>query len=202
MSYRVGLTGGIGSGKSTIACLFAELGVPVIDTDTISRQLTQADGAAIPAIKTVFGKKYIDSNGELDRAKMRELVFSDSESKHRLENILHPLILDQAKSLANASTAAYVLLVIPLLFETSSYQDWLDRTVTADCSEANQIARATKRDSLNEKTVRAIMAQQLSRAQRIKMSDDVISNDGSLSELRSKITELHRSYMALSQSSN
>jgi len=218
MSYLVGLTGGIGSGKTTVAALFAELGVPVIDTDTISHQLTQYGGAAIPAIQSAFGEEYIDGTGALDRAKMRGLVFSEirkpvfsemrervfsaASAKHQLEKILHPLILAQAKSQAAASSAPYVLLVIPLLFETNDYQGWLNQTLTVDCSEQTQLARATRRSGLGEQTVRAIMAQQLSRSERLKRADNTIQNDGTLVEIRQQIAQLHQRYMNLARRSN
>lgn len=202
MSYCVGLTGGIGSGKSTAASLFAELGVPIIDTDSISHQITQSGGAAIPSIRAEFGADYIDATGALNRAKMRQLVFSDSAAKHRLEQILHPLILAQARSQALSSPAPYVLLVIPLLFETSDYKNWLQHTVAVDCSEDTQLARATMRQGLNEQTVRAIMSQQLSRSQRLQLADDAINNDGSLTELRMQIEPLHQRYLGLAQGSN
>jgi len=202
MSFRVGLTGGIGSGKSTVASLFAELGVPFIDTDVISHQLTQSGGAAIPAIRAAFGEDYIDTTGALDRVKMRQLVFSEHAAKLRLEKILHPLILAQARSQAESSPAPYVLLVIPLLFETSAYQDWLHRTVTVDCTEETQLDRAIRRNGLDEHTVRAIMAQQLSRSQRLQLADDTILNDGTLAELRLQIAPLHQHYLQLAKRSN
>jgi dephospho-CoA kinase len=202
MSYRVGLTGGIGGGKSTVASLFAELGVPVIDTDAISHQLTQSGGTAIPAIRAAFGDDHIDATGALDRAKMRQFVFSDEAARQRLEKILHPLILAQAKSQAESSPAPYVLLVVPLLFETSGYQGWLDHTVTVDCSEETQIARATRRSGLSEQTVRAIMARQLSRSQRLQLADDAINNNGTLAELSLQIAQLHRHYLKLAARSN
>ena len=202
MSYRVGLTGGIGSGKSTVATLFAELGVAVIDTDAISHQLTQSGGAAIPSIRAAFGDDFIDAAGALDREKMRRLVFSDHAAKQSLEKILHPLIFEQAKSLAESSTDPYVLLVIPLLFETSVYQDWLQHTATVDCAEETQVARATRRNGLSEQAVRAIMAQQLSRAQRLQLADDAIKNDGTLSDLRLQIAQLHQHYLNQATRSN
>ncbi len=218
MSYLVGLTGGIGSGKSTVAALFSELGVPVIDTDAISHQLTQCGGLAIPAIRDAFGEAYIAATGALDRVKMRELVFSgkqervfserhervfsDASAKHQLEKILHPLILAQAKSQAAASPAPYVMLVIPLLFETNNYQDWLNQTLTVDCSEQTQLARATRRSGLDAQTVRAIMAQQLSRSERLKRADNAIQNDGGLIEIRQQIAQLHQRYMNLATRSN
>ncbi len=218
MSYLVGLTGGIGSGKSTVAGLFAELGVPIIDTDAISHQLTQSGGDAIPAISAAFGEAYIDAAGALDRSKMRERIFSekperifsetpergfsDTSAKHQLEEILHPLILAQTKSQAAASSAPYVLLVIPLLFETNSYQGWLNQTLTVDCSEQTQLIRATRRSGLDEQVVRAIMAQQLSRSERLKRANDAIKNDGSLIEMRQQIAQLHQRYMNLASRSN
>lgn len=202
MSYCVGLTGGIGSGKSTVAAMFAELGVTVIDTDTLSHQLTQPGSAAISAIQTTFGKDFIDGNGALDRAKMRKLVFSDPSARVNLEAILHPLILEQAKTRALSSSAPYVLIVVPLLFESGTYQDWLKRTVAVDCSEENQLARATQRAGLNEQTVRAIMSQQLPRIQRLNLADDVIQNDGSLADLHTQVAELNRRYLNFAQSNN
>ena len=202
MSYRVGLTGGIGSGKSTVAALFAELGVPVIDTDTISHQLTQPAGAAIPSIRNVFGEEYIDATGALDRAKMRQHVFSDQTAKQKLENILHPLIFAQAKSQAESGTAPYVLFVIPLLFETADFQKWLHRTVTVDCSEATQVARVASRIGMSERLVRAIMAQQLSRSQRLLLTDDIIKNEGDLAELRKQVSKLNQRYLKLAIRSN
>lgn len=197
MSYRVGLTGGIGSGKSTVANLFAELGVPVIDTDILSHQLTQSGGAAIPLIRSVFGEDYIDATGALNRKKMRQSVFSNNKAKHQLEQILHPLILAQAKVLAASSTSPYVLLVVPLLFESTDYQEWVNHTVVVDCPEETQLARAISRDSLSEQTVHAIMSMQLSRSQRLQLANDVIANDGSLSELYPQVAKLHQSYLRL-----
>jgi len=202
MSYRVGLTGGIGSGKSTVAALFAELGVPVIDTDAISHQLTQSSGAAIPSIRVAFGDDFIDATGALDRTKMRQLVFFDDTARRGLEKILHPLILEQARSLAESSPEPYVLLVIPLLFETADYQDWLHRTVTVDCAEETQLARATKRNDVSEQTVRAIMTRQLTRAQRLQQADDAIENDGTLTELRLQVALLHPRYLKMAERSN
>ena len=202
MTYFVGLTGGIGSGKSTVASIFAELGVPVIDTDAISHQLTQSGGIAIPAIKASFGESYIDASGALDRAKMRQLVFTDANAKQRLEKILHPLILSQTRFQADSSSAPYVLLVIPLLFETTGYQGWLNHTLMVDCAEETQITRATSRSGLTGLTVRAIMAQQLSRAQRLELANDAIRNDGTLTELHQQVSQLHQRYMSFAKRSN
>jgi dephospho-CoA kinase len=202
MNYRVGLTGGIGSGKSTVASLFADLGVPVIDTDLISHQLAQTDGAAIPALREAFGEDSLTATGALDRAKMRNLVFSDTTAKRKLENILHPLILDQLHRVASDIKAPYILVVIPLLFEASGYRDTLQRTLTVDCSSVTQIARAAQRAGMDETIVRAIIARQLNAAQRLKLADDVIQNDGTLDDLSRQIPPLHRQYLALSARSN
>jgi len=202
MSYRVGLTGGIGSGKSTVASLFAELGVPIIDTDAISHQLTKTGGAALQSIRNAFGKEYIDTTGALDRTKMRQRVFSDSAAKQSLEGILHPLIFAEAKRRAETSSAPYVLIVVPLLFETPSFREWMDRTLTVDCSEAAQIARASQRQGMNDKTVQAIIAQQLPRQQRLQLADDTLKNEGTLEELRTLVSGLNRHYLDLAKRSN
>lgn len=202
MNYRVGLTGGIGSGKSTVAEQFATLGVPIIDTDLISHQLTQPGGAAIPLIQNGFGTDYIDGSGALDRKRMRQRVFSDLQAKLRLESILHPLILEQARFQSDSTSAPYVMLVIPLLFESGAYQQWLQRTLVVDCSEETQIRRAVLRSSLDESMVRAIMSQQLLRSQRILLADDVIQNDGDISALKAQVEKLHQLYLDLSERSN
>ncbi len=202
MSYRVGLTGGIGSGKSTVAQLFSEYSVPVIDTDALSHQLTQPGGLAMEAIRSEFGNSFIDATGALDRDKMRQLVFSDPQAKQRLESILHPLILAQTRLLADSSSAPYVLLVIPLLFESRAYQTVLQRTLVVDCSQDLQLKRAVKRSGLGEAMVRAIMEQQLPRSQRLLLADDVIHNDDDCSALGPQIDKLHRFYLSLAERSN
>ena len=202
MSYRVGLTGGIGSGKSTVATLFAELGVPVVDTDAISHQLTQAGGAALQAIRNTFGNEYLDATGALDRAKMRNLVFTDSAAKKKLEDILHPLIFAEANRQAKTSSAPYSIIVVPLLFETPSFRDWVNRTLTVDCDEATQIARVARRQGMNDATVMAIIAQQLPRQQRLLQSDDILENEGTVNDLHAKITDLNQRYLDLAKISN
>ena len=199
MSYCIGLTGGIGSGKSTVAALFKKYGVAVIDSDIISHQLTQSAGAAITAIRAAFGDGYIDASGALDRARMRHLVFSDATSKQRLEAILHPMIRAQMLAqVQTANSASYVLLVIPLLLEAQGYHDLVQRTLAVDCAPATQVARAMRRGGLNEQEVRAIMAQQITRAERLKRADDIIQNDAGLDTLRLQVERLHRRYLSFS----
>ena len=203
MNYLVGLTGGIGSGKSTVADLFAALGARIIDTDLISRQLTQAGGAAIPALREDFGTGVIDPQGALDRAAMRKLVFAHPKEKMRLEAILHPRILAQAKQQAASPTdAPYTLVVVPLLFENRRYSDWLNRVITVDCPEETQIKRTMQRSQLDEAAVRAIMAQQLSREARLTFSDEIILNSGNLEYLKKQVVGMHRRLSALATESD
>lgn len=203
MNYLVGLTGGIGSGKSTVADMFAALGARIIDTDLISHQLTQANGLAIPEIRAAFGAHLINHQGALDRSKMRELVFGDAAAKQRLEAILHPLIFAQAKQQAASPTdAPYTLLVVPLLFESGRYTGWLQHVVTVDCTEDIQIARTIRRNNLDEAAVQAIMAQQLSRTERLKLADEVIDNNGSLDHLEEQVVGMHRRLSVLAAESD
>jgi dephospho-CoA kinase len=203
VNYLVGLTGGIGSGKSTVADMFAALGARIVDTDLISHQLTHVGGAAIPALREAFGDHIIDTRGALNRTAMRELVFSHPDDKKRLETILHPLILDQAKQQAACPTnAPYTLVVVPLLFENSRYSDWLHRVITVDCPEAEQIRRTMQRSHLNEVAVRAIMAQQLSREARLTLADEKIFNNGTLDDLQKQVAGLHLRLSALAAESD
>ncbi|OHC82166.1 MAG: dephospho-CoA kinase [Sideroxydans sp. RIFOXYB12_FULL_59_6] len=193
MSPCYGLTGGIGSGKSTVAKLFEALGARIVDTDEISHSLTAVGGLALPAIQQTFGGTYIGEDGALDRAKMRELVFSDMAAKQKLQAILHPMILEQAKSAALSPTSAtYTLVVVPLLFESGRYRDWLRGVIVVDCPEEQQIARTLHRSALDETTVRSIMAQQLDRAARLQLADEIILNDSSLAQLQSQVSVLHQ----------
>lgn len=202
MKLRIGLTGGIGSGKSTVATLFAQLGAGVVDTDVISRRLTGAGGEAIPAIATGFGADSLNPDGSMDRNWMRARVFSDPIARQRLEAILHPMIRTRAMAEAEASDAPYVMLVVPLLFETGGYGDWLDRTLVVDCAESTQLARTTRRSRLDEATVRAIMSQQISREKRLQRSDDLIHNDGEQADLAGQVAQLHQRYLALATGSD
>lgn len=187
-----GLTGGIGSGKSTVATLFSELGARIVDTDLIAHQLTQTGGTALPAIRGEFGDGFITQSGAMDRAKMRQFVFSDDCAKKRLEAILHPLIRERAQLLAQSQNdAPYTLVVVPLLFESGRYRDWLHQVIVVDCTEQQQIARTMQRSMLTETEVKSIMAQQISRHERLRLADAVIQNDSQLNDLLPQVEELH-----------
>ena len=197
MNPIVGLTGGIGSGKSTVANLFAKHGAGIIDTDSIAHQLTQAGGAAMGKIRTVFGNDYIAVDGSLDRAKMRGLVFFDAAAKQRLEMILHPLILEQAKAqLQQMRTKPYVILVVPLLPESPSFRQLAQRVLVVDCDEPTQIARVIGRGRMTDAEIRAVIAQQTPRAERLHLADDVIHNDSGLEYLAEQVAVLHGRYSA------
>jgi dephospho-CoA kinase len=192
----VGLTGGIGSGKSTVAGLFAELGAAIVDTDDIAHRLTQSGGDAIPALRAEFGDRYIDGDGALDRAAMRALAFSDSAARHRLERLLHPLILARAEAeLAQAGTAPYAILVVPLLAQAPAFRRLVQRVLVVDCDEATQLARVVRRSRLTGEEARAIVATQTPRTERLALADDVISNDGDLDSLADQVDALHRNYL-------
>jgi len=196
MSLVVGLTGGIGSGKSTVADLFASHGAAIIDTDAISHRLTQSGGIAIPSIRAGFGERYIGDDGALNRSEMRALVFSDPTAKSRLEQLLHPLILSQAESeLSQASATPYAILVVPLLPQVPAFRRLVQRVLVVDCDEATQLARVVQRSGLREAEARAIVASQTPRAERLKLADDIIRNDGDLDALADQVDALHRHYL-------
>ena len=198
MVFCVGLTGGIGCGKSTVSALFAEHGAGIIDTDTIARRLTQPGGAAIAAIRAVFGVDYLTAEGSLDRAKMRGLIFSDGAAKKRLELILHPLILEQAKlQLRQLQDKPYVILAVPLLPESPAFRQLARRILVVDCGESTQVARVIGRSRMTESEVRGIIAQQTPRLERLRIADDVISNDAGLDSLAEQVAVLHAKYSAM-----
>jgi dephospho-CoA kinase len=177
-ALRLGLTGGIGSGKSTVATLLAELGAAIVDTDLIARELTTPGGAAIPAIASTFGAEAIGTDGALDRARMREIVFADPAARKRLEGILHPLIGAETERRAAAATSPVVVFDVPLLVESGRWPALVDRVWVVDCSEATQRARVMARSGWSEESVRAVIAQQATRARRRAVADVVIHNEG------------------------
>ncbi|BBP02036.1 dephospho-CoA kinase [Sulfuriferula nivalis] len=198
MTYLVGLTGGIGCGKSTIANFFKELGAHIIDADEISHALTAPSGIAIEAIKQAFGNEFIDDLGAMHRAKMRELIFSDPDTKRQLENILHPLIYQQVLAKINQlQHTPYILLVIPLLIESPKYLALVQRIAVVDCDEPQQISRTMARSHLTEDTIHKIMACQISRTQRLQHADDVISNQNELVLTKAQVTALHAQYLKM-----
>jgi dephospho-CoA kinase len=196
---RVGLTGGIGCGKSVVADAFVELGAAVVDTDVISHRLTAPGGAALANIHQHFGDTVFHTDGALDRAALRQRVFSDTAERTRLEAIVHPLILNEVRRALDALHGVpYVLVVIPLLAERQQYGDLLDRVLVIDCREAQQISRVAARSGLAVAEIEAIIAAQASRAERLALADDVLVNDGECSERLPQIAELHRRYQTLS----
>ncbi|MEW5892866.1 MAG: dephospho-CoA kinase [Pseudomonadota bacterium] len=197
--FCIGLTGGIGSGKSTVAELFAGLGVAIIDTDQIARELTRPGGAALPAIRDAFGAEVIGPDGGLERARMRARVFTQSDDRRRLEAILHPMIRAEAeRRLLAEQLAPYVLLVVPLLVETGAYGQLIDRVLVVDCDEATQLQRIQSR-GLSETEARAIIAAQASRQARLAAADDVLKNDGPLERLRREVEVLHQKYQKMAR---
>jgi len=198
--FSVGLTGGIGSGKSTVADMFAAHGAAVIDTDVIAHQLTAADGAAIAPITAEFGSTFIDAGGAMDRAKMRAHVFSDPLEKRRLEAILHPLIRAETARAAENAEGLYLIFVVPLLVESGNWRERVQRILVVDCDEQVQLERVMRRNAMTLSQVQAIMATQASRQQRLQAADDVIVNDSGPAALLPQVTRLHASYQALSRS--
>lgn len=195
MAWCVGLTGGIGSGKTSVSSLFAELGAGVVDTDEISYALTAPYGEAMPAIKREFGDEFIAPDGALNRAAMRRLIFADGVAKTHLEAILHPMIRARALSAVEQSDATYVMLVVPLLFESVNYRAVVKRVLVVDCDEQLQVTRTMQRATLSEGQVRTIMSHQLSREERLAKADDIIANNGGLDDLRQQVMALHQTYL-------
>jgi len=199
----IGLTGGIGSGKSSVASLFAERGVYVIDADAIAHRITAPDGLAMPAIQGAFGAAYLDPRGALDRVKMRALVFADPEAKRKLEAILHPLIRGETQgelARARTSASAYAMLMIPLLVETGDVRARCDRVLVVDLPEDVQIERVMQRDGLSRALAQSIMATQATRAERLRHADDVIDNAGMPAELIPQVDALHANYLRIAVS--
>jgi dephospho-CoA kinase len=199
MPYCVGLTGGIGSGKSAASGRFAELGAAVVDTDELSRELTAPAGAAIEDIRRQFGPEFVAADGGLDRARMRSLVFGDAAARKKLEAILHPLIRARTRAAIAAATQPYVIVVVPLLFETGAFRELVQRVLVVDCEEAEQVRRAMARSRLTAEEVREIMATQLPRAARLRRADDVLANDGDLPALQRQVGQLHAKYLDLAR---
>lgn len=195
--FSIGLTGGIGSGKSTVADLFAAHGAAVIDTDLIAHRLTMAQGKAIEPIRLAFGAAFIAPDGAMDRAKMRATVFADPAAKERLETILHPLIRAETEHAAAQSEGIYILFVVPLLVESGLWKQRVSRVLAIDCSEETQIRRVMQRNNMTEQQVRAIMATQASREARLAAADDIIVNESDTAALIPQVQRLHDLYVSL-----
>ncbi|MDR2880791.1 MAG: dephospho-CoA kinase [Azoarcus sp.] len=196
-TLKVGLTGGIASGKSTVAARFASHGIEIVDTDAIARELTAPGGAVIPSLRAAFGESAIAADGGLDRPRMRALVFADPVARKRLEGILHPLI--EAESLRRSAIARspYVIIDVPLLVETGRWFGCCDRVCVVDCPRELQTDRVAARDKHSRNEIEAILAIQASREARLAVADDVIDNNGSLDALQARVDALHARYLTL-----
>ena len=200
MKLVVGLTGGIGSGKSAAAEEFDRLGATVVDTDAIAHELTQAGGAAVPQVRRLFGEDYVDAQGAMDRAKMRALAFRDPGARKKLEQLLHPLIRAESDRRIAAASGAYVIHVVPLLVESRDYRQRVSRVLVVDCPGDLQVERVRQRSGLADEEIRRILRSQASREARLAAADDIIDNSGSLDALHKQVRELHASYLELARS--
>jgi dephospho-CoA kinase len=198
--FSVGLTGGIASGKTTISNLFVELGVVVIDTDVISRNLLAPGELAYRQVCAHFGKQILFDNGEIDRATLRNIIFSNPQQKSWLETMLHPLIFQRSHdAIVENSRASYVLVVVPLLFETN-FQSLVDRILVVDCPADQQIQRLKKRDDIDDNLANSMLAQQLSNAERLTRAHDIINNRDDDADLATQVAALHQFYSELAES--
>jgi dephospho-CoA kinase len=193
---RIGLTGGIASGKSTVADMFAELGVPVIDTDVIAREVVQPGEPAIKEIRERFGDAVINADGHLNRAAMRKIIFADDAARLDLEAILHPRIGEQVRRQADTAGGPYQLIVVPLLV-SSALRDYVDRVLVVDCDEETQIQRLLRRDSESIEQAQKILDSQASRQERLAIADDIIRNDQSLDQTRAQVADLDQRFRHL-----
>lgn len=192
----VGLTGGIGSGKSRAGRAFEAHGIAVIDADAIARALTSAGGAAVAAIRSGFGAEFVDEQGALDRVRMRALAFSDPAAKRRLEAILHPMVRDESDRQLGAARSQYVILMIPLLVESGRPRERCDQIVVVDCPEPVQIERVARRDRLERAQIEAIVRAQVSRARRLAHADHVLDNSATEAMLEAQVDHVHRALLA------
>ncbi len=201
-SFKIGLTGGIASGKTTVANLFSDLGIEIIDADEIAHSITSKQGSAYNKIVKHFGEDVIGNDKELDRKKLRTMIFNNSELKRDLEQIIHPEVYAIINQKINASQEPYQIIVIPLLIETG-YQNFVDRVLVVDCSVETQLARLINRDNETMKNARKIIANQIERNQRLKFADDIIENEKktSINVLKNKVLQLHETYLELPEKS-
>jgi len=198
MMFIIGMTGGIGSGKSEALKIFESLNIKVIDLDNIAKEITDTSHQAIQEIKLVFGDAIFDKDNRLDRKKLREIIFSEKDQKINLEKILHPKILEEVMRRLNVlSNESYVVIDIPLLFETNQYTSLISRSLVIDCKVNDQIERVKKRDGIDTSVIQSIIEQQVGRNYRIEKADDIVVNDGSIEKLEESIKVLHKKYLNL-----
>ena len=198
MMFIIGMTGGIGSGKSEALKIFESLNIKVIDLDNIAKEITDSSHQAMQEIKLVFGDAIFDKDNRLDRKKLREIIFSEKDKKINLEKILHPKILEEVIRRLNVlSNESYVVIDIPLLFETNQYTSLISRSLVIDCKVDDQIERVKKRDGIDTSVIQSIIEQQVGRNYRIERADDVVVNDGSIEKLGESIKVLHKKYLNL-----
>lgn len=198
MMFIIGMTGGIGSGKSEALKIFESLNIKAIDLDKISKEITDTSHQAIEEIKLVFGDAIFDKDNRLDRKKLREIIFSEKDQKINLEKILHPKILEEVMKRLNVlSHESYVVIDIPLLFETNQYTSLISRSLVIDCKVNDQIERVKKRDGIDTSIIQSIIEQQVDRNYRIEKADDIVINDGSIEKLEESIKVLHKKYLNL-----
>jgi dephospho-CoA kinase len=195
MPYVIGLTGGIGSGKSAAADEFSRLGATVVDTDAIAHALTGAGGDGIEGVRALFGADCIDASGAMDRAKVRARVFSEPSARKRLEALLHPMIRKESAARLAAASGPYAVLVVPLLVESANYRERVDRVLVVDCPVDVQLARVRTRSGLSEEEARRIITTQVSREARLAAADDVIDNSDTLDALRDQVRRHHAQYL-------
>ena len=201
-SFKIGLTGGIASGKTTVANLFSDLGIEIIDADEIAHSITSKQGSAYNKIVKHFGEDVLGNDKKLDRKKLRTMIFNNSELKRDLEQIIHPEVYAIINQKINASQEPYQIIVIPLLIETG-YQNFVDRVLVVDCSVETQLARLINRDNETMKNARKIIANQIERNERLKFADDIIENEKktSINVLKNKVLQLHETYLELPEKS-
>ncbi|MDQ9171307.1 dephospho-CoA kinase [Oxalobacteraceae bacterium R-40] len=197
--FTVGLTGGIGSGKSFVADMFGARGASIIDTDILAHQLTAPQGKAIPAIVQQFGSEFLTPEGAMNRSKMREHVFANPAAKKKLEAILHPLIRECAEEAAKQASGSYPIFVVPLLVESGTWKERVSRVLVVDCPEELQIRRVMQRNRFSEQQVRSIMAMQATREARLAAADDVIVNDADIAALAPQVDRLHALYLSFAE---
>lgn len=199
--FIIGLTGGIGSGKTTVANLFAELGIELVDADIIAREVVAINSNGLQQITAHFGNEILDNDGQLNRAKLREIIFTEEQQRLWLNNLLHPMIREQMIKRCHQATSAYVIMVVPLLFE-NGLDSLVNRTLVVDINENLQLSRTSIRDNVNEQQVANIIASQSSREYRLSKANDVISNNGKIEDLRRQVMELHNNYINLTKNNN